>query len=382
MTSPVDEAAEPDVDAVEASPDEPPFALVQATGRCPTCDTPIAGHAAALSLDAAVRRAKGEQRERLALHFDAAHAQHAVVTAARDRMADAAIDLGTIAGVPDAGRARRLDSSVEREWIQLESLGGEHSFLPSELVLLRRPADPTLACREPTTSGAAHDRDPDVALSRAILELVERDAFMLAVVGRTTPRPLPAGGWQETLDWLSVRYRLEVRIFTLSSRLAFPAVMAVMVDRTGIGPAVTCGLACKADIDLAVEHALVEAWQPRTWLRVELPDGDTLDDPGLIRGALDRGRFWSARERVDQLSDLFRRANPELPDTTNSPSSTELCSVLARAGIRVFTHTAPRVAGGTCARIVSPDLLPFYLDERYRYTEPGSTVMPLPHFLL
>lgn len=366
-------------------PDEPPFILVRVVSECAHCDVVISGHAAGLSEDDAIARAAGEHVELLSLHQLSRHmGQPRLDTAAK--LGDRGISLATMEGLPRAGTAGRTDPRASRPWWPVTSAtDGREVLVPIESALLRGPEDRRLWVREPLSTGTASHDDVERASQAALLELLERDAFMLAATGRTRPRrhkPPPGIAYQ--LQQLHERYRLEVETFELATRAGARTVMVVMVDRTGHGPAVTCGLACGWNPEALAVKATLEAWQPRLWLRTAITAGASPPNAReCIAGALGRGVFWSTPERLGEVRDLL--SLPLEPSTVDCAPQTasELIEQLGASGVEVFEVRMPQPAGRRVVRrFVSPQLLPLILDEALAYGAQDPHPMPEAHFFL
>lgn len=115
-----------------------------------------------------------------------------------------------------------------------------------------------------TSSGFAAGPDTEHALRAAVLEWVERDAFMIAWLNRL---PVPeieyasAGAVIGDIRSTYARWGVEIRAYALPTDLAAVPVLAVALDRTGEGPAAVVGLGCDMDPVKALSKALFEICQ-------------------------------------------------------------------------------------------------------------------------
>lgn len=100
--------------------------------------------------------------------------------------------------------------------------------------------EPLLA--PPITTGAAAGRTYEEALLNALLENIERDAFIIHWLRKITPVKIDvrASGDRELNELMLIadRYGLEVHFLKLETDFPVSVIACVVVDRSGIGPAV------------------------------------------------------------------------------------------------------------------------------------------------
>ncbi len=98
----------------------------------------------------------------------------------------------------------------------------------------------------PISTGAAAGGCLASALVRGIYEVIERDAFMISYLNKLENdkvdlEKIPDARITTLLSILN-RYRIEGHIMDITSDLGVPTFVTILVDRTGIGPAIHCGL--------------------------------------------------------------------------------------------------------------------------------------------
>lgn len=93
------------------------------------------------------------------------------------------------------------------------------------------------------TTGAATAHDKATATFRGLLEVIERDAFIIYWLNQISADRIDPTTFKEerfeTLFALAAQYRLEVHLLYLKTDVPVHTVCAAVVDRSGIGPAVT-----------------------------------------------------------------------------------------------------------------------------------------------
>jgi ribosomal protein S12 methylthiotransferase accessory factor len=176
-------------------------------------------------------------------------------------------------------RHARWEPGSETAWFEVIELPDRTPvWIPAGLVYLnfvgQQPQD--FLC-PPTSSGSAAGPDVDTAILSGLLEVAERDAFLMTWMNRL---PVP------TLDYSGLggpcgiirdhyaRYGVEARAFLLATDLPLHAVMAIGLDHTGNGPAAVVGLGCHGNPETALRRALFEVCQVRPAERKKFGSGD------------------------------------------------------------------------------------------------------------
>jgi thiazole/oxazole-forming peptide maturase SagD family component len=273
---------------------------------------------------------------------------------------------------------------------------GETVLAPREFVYLDGSnGEQTRIRRESTSSGAAIGlAGSGDAFRRGLYELVERDAFVTAWLNNDSlTRVGGLTGEAADLVTLLKRYRLECRVFDLRGDLGVPAVLALTLDSSGLGPAVTAGLSAAEGYEAAIPSAIIESISYRRMFRFkqmsgEIPEATT---PSEICSLETRIAYWSRLERLDDL--------PAWVGAERSCSMSELCEVrcdldqtlrnLSKRGYRILdaeiTQHAAAAAGFEAHRAIVPQLHPLFLAESakalqsFRHGLIGSDRNSLPH---
>lgn len=120
------------------------------------------------------------------------------------------------------------------------------------------------------STGLASGRSLSAAMLSGLLEVVERDAFMITWLGRLpVPRIDPHSSPRlktvaQRLDRTHLRYVLS----WMATDVALPTVLCTVVDQSYDPPLIACGGAAHLDPEIAAIKAMVEAAQTREWARV------------------------------------------------------------------------------------------------------------------
>jgi ribosomal protein S12 methylthiotransferase accessory factor len=166
---------------------------------------------------------------------------------------------------------RRFDRDARVRWAPAWSLpDGLPIFVPAQLVYFGEAAPDEVPIGYATSNGLACGASFVEAALAALLELVERDAFMIAWSNRLS---LPRLDWRATpelvdLDRLAFRPTgLRYSVVDLSALLDVPAALGVVHGDAGSAAALGVGAGCAPTIEEAWLKALSEAFAVRTWAR-------------------------------------------------------------------------------------------------------------------
>ena len=264
----------------------------------------------------------------------------------------------------------RFDSSFPHPWIRGSWADTRQPvWVPALFAVLSIELRQEQSICQGTSNGLAASLDKDNAALRAILELVERDAFMATwLTGRSADRI----ELDDTFD-PSLRMVLEgleslgatVEVYSLPTSVIGTTVVCLALGDGDRYPGVTFGLGADLDPHSALRQAVLELGQTGPYLR-RMMQSRTLTAPAEAASViemLDHAAYYFPQERARAFGSL--RAS----DTTISlidlkrsvnRSLNECVSALKPAGVRValIDVTSPDVATGPfhVVRAVSPDL--------------------------
>jgi ribosomal protein S12 methylthiotransferase accessory factor len=260
---------------------------------------------------------------------------------------------------------------------------GEAAYVPAQLVYLRwrSPADTgEEAIAYSTSNGVACGATFDEAVASALLELLERDAFMLTWYGRHS---LPRLDWSAdpALAAFDARYfrpsGVRYAAVDLSVFHDVPSVLGIVRGAAGDGAPLAVGAAARATLGEAWVGALAEAFAVRSWARAmshERGPRTFAPDFADIDGFDDHVAFYADESNTCHADFLdasdVTRATAEvspLEGATAAQQIAALCARLAARGMSAYAVdiTAPDVAaaGLRVARVIVPELQP--LDVAY-----------------
>ena len=243
-------------------------------------------------------------------------------------------------------------SQDELLWTQVKELGGDASpWVPAAFVYLNPPSDqPQDYLFTANSSGFAAGPDLDSAIRRAVLELLERDAFMVTWMNRLAAPEIDfagVGGITGDIRSTYERWGSEVRAFRLSTDLPVSVVMVVVIDQTGEGPAAMIGLGCEMNCLEALQKSLFEVCQLHELLRRKHTEGAAtrLNAYADVRTMAEHAAYFFRRDHFHEFAFLLQHGRkvginelPSPPPAAGEDDLKVLQSALASCGCRVFYH--------------------------------------------
>ncbi|MFH1650337.1 MAG: YcaO-like family protein [Candidatus Woesearchaeota archaeon] len=266
-----------------------------------------------------------------------------------------------------------------RWWPVTSARDGTDYLIPAQLLFLSPEFDAEFPLRlERISTGAAFgELGTDRALTSGLMESVERHATMSTyLLDQEVTRILaPPVNVSEYATYLQ-RYELETHLFDVTQSNDIPTVMAIVLDRTGIGPAVNIGSRSSLEYTSATMGALLESVHCRRTARLmrftHFPD--ELPGPDKIHSMDDRFYHWYTPDKIEELERWLKTgreiAFDKLP-TKKLTLQESFNNVLAdNADIYIADISLPEfIANGFETRkVVIPQYMPLYLDERAKAT--------------
>jgi ribosomal protein S12 methylthiotransferase accessory factor len=264
-------------------------------------------------------------------------------------------------------------------WVRGFSLpDGREVLLPVQLVYLTwRRATGEAPIGYATSSGLACGATLEEAVLAGLLELIERDAFMLTWTNRLS---LPRLDWRDDdeLCAFEARYLSPAgarhTAVDLSAFLDVPVVLAVAEGDGVAEPAFSLGAGCAPTVAEATKKALAEAYAVRTWGRYLMRSEPEPVDARRVETFADHINFYTRQPRASAArfliaSDVTKptTAMEQLQSRDPLEQIEELTDRLARRGLSAYAVdvTSPdvAVAGLSVVKVAAPELCS--LDVRY-----------------
>lgn len=280
----------------------------------------------------------------------------------------------------------RYDQDSEFLWTRGISLkDGKKYYIPTQLIYLSykyRPKEKIIYL--PISTGAAGGTSLLSAISRGICEVVERDAFLITYLNKLkVPKVnLKSINNSEIDEWLELfeRYRLELSVFDVTTEIDIPTFLTIVIDRSGIGSAVSAGLKTHLNPIEAILGSIAESQHPRCWIReiVEDHPGKIKKiTPKKIKTIEERALYWFPINRIKDIEFLTNQENQELKSYSFSKDLSEkkylevILEKVFKQNMDVYFKeiTFPKFKrlGYYVVKVIIPQTTPFYLNEEVPY---------------
>ncbi len=277
-------------------------------------------------------------------------------------------------------------SSSSFRWIEGKSLHeGKKILIPAQLIFYNY----ALAKNEkliyfPISTGAAGGGCSASAITRGILEIIERDSFMITYLNKLSCYKVDLDLIKDKkiryLVEIASRYKLEFNVIDITTDIGIPTFACIVIDKTGIGSAVLIGLRSNLNTIDAIEGCIEEALHSRDWMRhVHETEYNTFktNSSEEIINLENRGMYWYDKKKIKYLDFWLRQKPKKLKDysipilTHHGEILKHLKDVLKNKDYLVYyvDVTIPEVksTGYKVFKVIIPQLQPLYLDERFRY---------------
>jgi ribosomal protein S12 methylthiotransferase accessory factor len=261
---------------------------------------------------------------------------------------------------------------------------GSPAYLPAELVYLGRPANASLPIAYATSNGLACAATLTEAVLRALLELVERDAVMLAWKCGLS---LPLLDWSddEGLRSYDRRFfgatRVPFNVIDGSAFLDIPIAIAVVHGHPGSGASLAMGAGAAATVGDAWLAAVSEGFGVYRWVRQQtlaLQPGTAPPDPDRIETFEEHLLYYAGPEHAELAGFLDgsgeRRPTRSVGALEGATPRSQVDAVLrrlARHGLDAYAVdvTSPdvRSLGLSVARVIVPELCALDVSHRARF---------------
>lgn len=283
-------------------------------------------------------------------------------------------------------------------WIKAQSLTTPRKALcPAQLFSshynsknVKTPQNPNR--REPMlrwiiTTGLATGRSLEEASVKGILEVIERDAFMISYLNQLSPPVIDINYLSsQDKDIAKIiqkfrRYKLEINLIKLPSDFSVPIVAATIIDRTGFGPAFSIGASADFDLKTCILDALTEALAVRIGLKDKYNqevDGTTVRREGRLI-------YWANPKNLSKIEFLTKgpKINIDLDKNFFQVKETadykkyytqklavlieELRKLDCKGYVVELTTDAIKKLNLRSVQVVIPKLQPMHLDESIPY---------------
>ncbi len=251
-------------------------------------------------------------------------------------------------------------------------------FIPAQITYLSFPRKKDeIMLRFPCIStGAAGSFNKTQALINGIYEVVERDSFMNVYLGKIPVKKIDLRVIKskilENILKSVHKCNMELHVFNTTNDLSIPSFLSLLVDRTGIGPAVTVGSKSNLNVVDAIIGSIAESIMLRPWARsLIVKSRKEMND--LIRSdiMIKRTFYWLDPKMLKNLAFLLKKKEERYIARTFKKTQAEELTMLVKTikakGYEIFYSdiTSPQIKkfGYLVYKVFIPSLQPLYLRE-------------------
>jgi ribosomal protein S12 methylthiotransferase accessory factor len=229
----------------------------------------------------------------------------------------------------------------------------------------------------PVSTGTAFHFDFKKALTSAILEVVERDAFMTHYLTKLPGTVIEISQKEKFLYKIVKkieRYNLKLILIDISTEFPVWTILGIIIDESGIGPAISVGAKSHFNLKEAITCAIEECIQSRIWIRTAMVILKNVKEDYLLYGKkekLNRGLFWSKKEMIKKISFFWNNEKISIDKLKKQKKANNLNSLIKwikENNIEFyFKDVTPHEFKNKfyTIKVVSPSLQPLYFDERF-----------------
>lgn len=274
----------------------------------------------------------------------------------------------------------RIGFSSKFSWSEAFSITENKKILiPSQLISFNYDRiKGELLILPPISTGTASGLILKEALYRAICEIVERDAFMIAYLNKLPAKQVDLKSLKDKhinkiLEILE-RYRLELVILDLTTDISIPVFGSIIIDKSGLGPAVSVGLKSGLEIKDCIIGSIEESLMTRSWIRDKFVYlSPKYKNNKIIRTIEQRAYFWFSTKMIKKLNFWLKaqRSRKMMPKNVAKEPLKEILNILKTNNMNVIymdiTPKALKRAGIVVVRVIIPEMQALYLDESLKF---------------
>jgi len=291
----------------------------------------------------------------------------------------------------------RIKSNDVFHWVKGFSLTSNKEILvPAHLVYWNYTNENEKMLMEPISTGAAAGTTYSAAIIRGILEIIERDAFMITYLNKIERcRIVFSKVENEELKLLLKeikKYGFEFYVFDISTNLKVHSFLSFIIDKSLIPPLITSGLKSDLDPEKGILGSLEECFNTYDWVLELHKSGQVFTgDKNDIRSHNDRALYWLQKGMIKNLDFLIKtKKKKEISKfvnldkkSTNENLEFLLHDLKKRKMETVIVDVTPRdvkEVGFKVVKVLIPKLQPLYLNEKIRYLG-GKRLYKIPKLL-
>lgn len=277
-----------------------------------------------------------------------------------------------------------LNDETEYYWTPVRDIHNDREVsVPAQFVYC--PVDAAERyIRNPITTGAAAHCSYRAAIKAGLLEVIEREAFMINYLHKLPNRRIPQSVIEQTpaADIVSNLESSKLKTHFIKMTLDLPVhiVLCICWDEALGFP--TVGMDAGFEFGETIEDALLEAYHAHPWQRRIDAINHNIEDIINIRT---RAEFWKAKKNDTRGIEHWLEADSgQFQQDATVETVMQLIETLEDRDIDIYVRdlTTENIKdqGFRAVRVISPEIHPLYLDERFKYTV-GNRLYEVPEAL-
>lgn len=279
-------------------------------------------------------------------------------------------------------------------WVKgISIISGKETFVPAQLVFVPYRLKKNEPLIGPIIStGASCHSSLKKAITNGLLEVIERDAFMIMYLNKTCRGVIDVSFSFKCRKIFSIfkKYNLEPYAIDISTDVPVYSVLGILIDRTGIGPAVSVGAKSSFDLEEAILGAFGEAMRGRLNGRTILMKKNVKDEikkEEKIKTFRERSIFWSPIKNIAKLEFFWKNKKISYKKIRATQKVKKLESLLKWFKEKnyevIYVDLTPshlKKEKIFIVKVLVPQFQPLYLDERFPVWE-GPRLKEVPKIL-
>ncbi|MBI2023831.1 YcaO-like family protein [Candidatus Giovannonibacteria bacterium] len=279
----------------------------------------------------------------------------------------------------------RFDDQTRFGWVWGRSLiSGKEILVPAQLAYVPykyEKGEPVI--RNTISTGAAAYTDYYETIYRATCEVIERDAFIIHYLNKLAPPVLDLENFHDKelqeINAKFKRYNLELYVLDVTTDIPAPTYVSLIIDRTGVGPAVTVSNKTDLNIKKAIKGSIegcLRIYSGYRWKMEKLLDVNKIPEKWeQIESLSDRCFFWGQAKMLPEIEFFIKgpkkMINAELLDLGSRERLDLVLEYFKKNNMEVIavdlTIPEARKNGFYVSKVLIPKLQPLHLSERHRY---------------
>lgn len=276
----------------------------------------------------------------------------------------------------------RISDKSIFSWTDCYSLIDNHRYLvPSQLIYLSYPHlkdEPSIY--PGISTGVAGGSTIKSAIIRGLCEVVERDSFVIYYMNKITPKYIDLvsikNRYLEKIVQDVKRYNFELKVFDLTTDIGIPVCASVLINKTGIGKAISLGLKCDFDPVKAIIGSIEEALHTRSWVRTvyeKCPKNIGIKQLENDSSLINRALYWYGKKSIKKLGFWLNSKESMKPKIYRPISNEEKLKIISEIFTskkyniyyKEITLDIFRQLNYHIIKVIVPQLQPLFLNEKY-----------------